>query len=108
MNDNDEEDEYRNNSLIGNVGYKFNEEFQLENSFRLADIFYEYDEVNKATDDNGTNTKIWKDHLVQKLFTKKTILKILFLITNYILREIQRAIFSSKQNILVIEIPLVI
>ena len=41
MNDNDEKDEYKNNSVIGNVSYELTDDFQLVNSFRIADIYYE-------------------------------------------------------------------
>ena len=99
MNDNDEEDEYRNNSLIGNVGYKFNEEFQLENSFfRLADIFYEYDEVNKATDDNGTNTKNLEGSFSAKIIHEKNNFKNTFSYNKLHIERNTTSNFSSKQN----------
>ena len=51
MNDNDEDDEYRNDGIIGNIGYKINENLKLENSFRLTDSFLEYDSVSSSTAD---------------------------------------------------------
>ena len=57
MNDNDENDEYKNENIIGNFGYKISDELKIENSFRLANTFGEYDEVNSATNDKDTSTK---------------------------------------------------
>jgi len=51
MNDNDEDDEYRNDGIIGNIGYKINDNLKLENSFRLTDSFLEYDSVSTGTSD---------------------------------------------------------
>ena len=56
MNDNTEKDEYRNDGLVGNIGYKINNNFKLENSFRLADSFYEYDSVNASLTDLNDST----------------------------------------------------
>jgi len=56
MNDNDEQDEYRNDNVVGNFGYKINDNFSLQNSFRIADTFYDYDTVVKTNgDDNSTD-----------------------------------------------------
>lgn len=56
MNDNDEKDMYRNDNLVIGINYKINDNFQLKNSFRVADTFYEYDEVDKTKPDNNINT----------------------------------------------------
>ncbi len=56
MSDNDEQDEYRNDNIVGNFGYKINDNFSLQNSFRIADTFYDYDTVVKtSSDDNSTD-----------------------------------------------------
>jgi vitamin B12 transporter len=56
MNDNSEKDKYKNNNIVGNFGYKLNDNFSLQNSFRIADTFLEYDTVAKSkTDDNDTD-----------------------------------------------------
>ncbi len=98
MNDNDEEDEYKNNSFIGNVGYKFNEDFQLASSLRLADIYYEYDEVNKATDDNGTNTKNLEGSLSTKIIHEKNNFKNTFSYNKLHIERNTKSNYSSKQN----------
>jgi len=56
MNDNDEKDMYRNDNVVGSLGYKINDNFSLENSFRVADTFYEYDEVVKSRNDYNNST----------------------------------------------------
>jgi len=56
MNDNEEKDEYRNDNVVGNLGYKINDNFTLENSFRIADSLYEYDEVLKSRTDINNST----------------------------------------------------
>ena len=57
MNDNDEDDQYRNDGFVGNFGYKINDNFKIENSFRYADTFYEYDEIvtGRAEDNDSTD-----------------------------------------------------
>ena len=56
MSDNDEKDMYRNDNVVGNFGYKINDNFSLQNSLRFADTFYEYDTVVKSRTDSGVNT----------------------------------------------------
>jgi len=56
MNDNDEKDQYKNDNIVGNIGYKINENFKIQNSFRFADTFYEYDEVVKSRTDANDST----------------------------------------------------
>jgi len=56
MNDNDEKDQYKNDNVVGNVGYKINENFKIQNSFRIADTLTEYDAVNKSYTDLNNST----------------------------------------------------
>jgi len=56
MNDNDEKDQYKNDNIVGNIGYNINENFKIQNSFRVADTFYQYDAVNKSYTDNNDST----------------------------------------------------
>jgi vitamin B12 transporter len=72
MNDNDEDDAYKNNSIIGNLGYKINEDFRLQNSFRLANSYFEYDEVDKSINDNDTSTTNLEGSLSLKLIHEKS------------------------------------
>ncbi len=51
MNDNNEDDEYRNNGIVGSIGYKISDNLKLENSFRYTDSFLEYDSVSSGTAD---------------------------------------------------------
>ncbi len=56
MNDNDENDQYKNDNIVANIGYKINENLKIQNSFRIADTFYEYDAVNKSYTDYNDST----------------------------------------------------
>ena len=56
MNDNAEPDPYRNDNIVGNIDYQINDSFSFENSFRLADTFYEYDEVLQGRTDLNNST----------------------------------------------------
>lgn len=49
MKTNDEKDGYRNNSLLANYGYKFNDKLKLENSFRFTDGYLQYDTKGNVT-----------------------------------------------------------
>jgi vitamin B12 transporter len=71
MNDNDEEDQYKNENVVGNVGYKINDELKIENSFRLSNSFFEYDEVASATNDKDTGTKNLEGSVAVKLIHEK-------------------------------------
>ena len=57
MNDNAEKDEYKNENIVGNFGYKINENFSLENSFRISDTYLEYDTVNRTASNDDNSTK---------------------------------------------------
>ena len=50
MDNNDESDDYQNNSIVANFGHKFTDQLKLENNFRLANGFLEYDTVDDKTD----------------------------------------------------------
>ena len=43
MDNNDEKDGYKNNTLVTNYGYKFTEELKLENNLRIAAGYLQYD-----------------------------------------------------------------
>jgi len=49
MNHNDEDDKYRNESLNGTFGYKFNQNFKIENSLRYTNSDLKYDEPSDST-----------------------------------------------------------
>ena len=40
MNDNQEDDAYKNDSFIGNIGYKIDDNLRFENSFRLSNSYF--------------------------------------------------------------------
>ena len=57
MNHNTEDDKYKNEGLIGTIGYKLNESFKIENSLRYTNAVLNYDEpdVNSTQLNNETN-----------------------------------------------------
>ena len=66
-----DDDSYKNDGLIGNYSYSFNENFKVEGSLRYSDSFLNYDEVtsgrtdaNNSTDDDELSYNI-------KLISKK-------------------------------------
>ena len=71
MNDNDEDDQYRNDNIVGNIGYKISENFRIENSFRYADTFYEYDAVASGTTDVNDSTDNIEGSYTLKLLHNK-------------------------------------
>ena len=51
MNHNDEDDKYKNEGLVGTIGYKFNENFKIKNSIRYTNSSLNYDEPSVSTTD---------------------------------------------------------
>ncbi len=65
--DDDEDDRYRNDNLVGNLGYQINEQIRFETYVNYTDTFLEYDAVALASsDDNSTDDQ-------QTLFSSKLI-----------------------------------
>ena len=57
MNHNDENDKYRNEGLTGTIGYKFNENFKIENSLRYTNSDLKYDEPSVSKTDLNNRTE---------------------------------------------------
>ena len=57
MNHNDENDKYRNEGLTGTIGYKFNENFKIENSLRYTNSDLKYDEPSTSKTDVNNRTE---------------------------------------------------
>ena len=70
MNDNNEDDQYRNDGLVGNIGYKINDNFKIENSFRYADTFYEYDAVDSSYSDINSTDNIEGSYTLKLIHEK--------------------------------------
>lgn len=98
MNDNQEEDAYNNESLIGNFGYKIDENLRLENSFRFSNSYFEYDEVNKSTNDNDTSTKNLEGSIAIKVIHEKEKLKNEFSYNKLHIERNTTSNVSSKSN----------
>ena len=65
MSDNDEDDHYNNDGLVGNIGYKINDNFKIKNSFRYTDTFYQYDAVAAASADINTTDNLEGSYTLQ-------------------------------------------
>ena len=70
MNDNNEDYQYRNDGLVGNIGYKINDNFKIENSFRYADTFYEYDAVDSSYSDINSTDNIEGSYTLKLIHEK--------------------------------------
>ena len=46
MNNNDEKDGYKNDTLVASYGYKFSDKLKIENNFRIADGYLQYDTLD--------------------------------------------------------------
>ena len=51
-----DDDSYKNDGLIGNYSYSFNENFKVEGSLRYSDSFLNYDEVTSGRTDANNST----------------------------------------------------
>ena len=50
MDNNDEKDGYKNNTLVANYGYKFTDKLKLENNLRIANGYLQYDTEEDKND----------------------------------------------------------
>ena len=71
MSDNGEADDYRNDSIVGSLGYKINDNFKIENSLRLTDSYLDYDAVNKNQTDMNDSTDNLEGSYTLKLLHNK-------------------------------------
>ena len=55
MNDNDENDSYRNDGLNLSYNYNFDNNIRLENNLRVVDSFLNYDQAGTSSDQNSTD-----------------------------------------------------
>tara|TARA_B100000315_G_C14533839_1_gene567463 strand:+ start:133 stop:1572 length:1440 start_codon:yes stop_codon:yes gene_type:complete len=53
MDDNDESDRYRNNTIVANYGHKFSDKIKFESNLRFVDTFLQYDTTNQVYNDNN-------------------------------------------------------
>ncbi len=55
MNDNDENDSYRNDGLNVSYNYNFENKLRVENNLRVVDTFLNYDQAGKTVNKNSTD-----------------------------------------------------
>ena len=58
MDDNDESDRYRNNTIVANYGHKFSDQIKFESNLRFADTFLQYDTADQTYNDNNQSDAI--------------------------------------------------
>ena len=52
------------------IGYKINDNFKIENSFRYADTFYEYDAVDSSYEDINSTDNIEGSYTLKLIHEK--------------------------------------
>ena len=67
MSDNSEKDEYKNDSIFGNFGYKIYDDLKLENSIRFSQTDLDYDTVNNTLTDHNNNSDSMNINYVFKI-----------------------------------------
>ena len=55
MDDNNENDSYRNDGLNVSYNYNFDKNFKIENNLRIVDTFLNYDQAGTSSDKNSTD-----------------------------------------------------
>ena len=98
MNDNNEEDKYKNDGVVGNFGYKINDNFSLQNSFRYADTFLEYDTVDKSKADSNSTDNIEASNSLKLIYEKNKFKNTLSYNKLQIERYVNQNYKSTKQN----------
>ena len=58
MDDNNESDRYRNNTIVANYGHKFSDKIKFESNLRFADTFLQYDTADQTYNDNNQSDAI--------------------------------------------------
>ncbi len=71
MNNDDEKDSYKNNSLTANHSYKISDNNIIENYLTLKESFVEYDEVTNGRDDTKNSSDNLEAHYSFKLINTK-------------------------------------
>ena len=71
MNDNKEQDSYRNDSVTANLGYKISNNLKVENLLRYSDSFLNYDEVNNTRTDLNNSTDNTEVHYSLRFINEK-------------------------------------
>ena len=88
MNDNNEDDKYRNDGVVASYGYKFNENLKVENNLRYTDAYLNYDAVNNAyTDLNDSTDNLEGTYSLKFIYDKNNIKNIFSYNKTYIERN---------------------
>jgi vitamin B12 transporter len=85
--DDDENDRYRNNNVVANLGYQINDKIKSETYFNYTDLFLEYDSVALASSDDNSSDDQQTLFSTKLIFNNSNLLNILAFNKTYFLRE---------------------
>jgi len=98
MNHNNEDDSYRNDNAILNVGYIINDNLRLENKFRANKSFLNYDTSNENVTDLNDRTKDREFSYVLRLINDNDYLKNSYTYNRYYIKRNVSDNKTTKKN----------
>ncbi len=94
--DDDENDRYRNDNLVGNFGYQINDQIRSETYINYTDTFLEYDAVPLASTDDNSSDDQQTLFSTKLIFDNNNILNTVSYNKTYFLRETVNGYNSSS------------
>ncbi len=85
--DDDEDDRYRNDNLVGNLGYQINDQIRSETYINYSDTFLEYDAVALASSDDNSSDDQQTLFSTKLIFDNDNLLNTISFNKTYFLRE---------------------
>ncbi len=85
--DDDEDDRYRNDNLVGNLGYQINDQIRSETYINYTDTFLEYDAVALASSDDNSSDDQQTLFSTKLIFDNDNLLNTISFNKTYFLRE---------------------
>ena len=85
--DDDEDDRYRNDNLVGNLGYQINDQIRSETYINYTDTFLEYDAVALASSDDNSSDDQQTLFSTKLIFDNDNLLNTISFYKTYFLRE---------------------
>ena len=87
MTHNNEDDSYRNDNIILNVGYKVNENLKIENKFRASKSLLNYDSTNESVTDVNDRTNDREFSYVFRILDEKKYIKNSYTYNRYYIKR---------------------
>tara|TARA_S200000501_G_scaffold311401_1_gene301923 strand:- start:3803 stop:5695 length:1893 start_codon:yes stop_codon:yes gene_type:complete len=98
MSHNDEDDSYRNDNAVLNIGYKINDNLRLENKLRANKSFLNYDTSNENVTDLNDRTKDREFSYVIRLINDNDYLKNFYTYNRYYIKRNVSDNKTTKKN----------